>query len=661
VGAVYPQVAEAVNTYIITGNYLLTDQDQQTLEAVAKGIYEAVCDFRYTPCQVTVFADSNLSAGDIVNITDNNGKTITACVMTRVRKGQKETLSCTGSHRRDSASAVNRETLHSLSGKLLEVNKSVDGLQITAKQTKQELADMHIGGRNLLLKSNVEAKDNVASSNLVAQYAPASYLEEGEEYTISLCVTPAPGVDRFAAYLSWASSILAELPVTGTEKQVVSKTFTAKYAPGKTPEEDYVYGNVRIYRFPNNGTVTEGSTIHWVKVEKGNKATDWTAAPEEMATVVDMNAALEVSAEQIKSSVSKTYSTKDELADVAQRVSAAETSITQNADSIALRATKTEVTDAAKAAVDGLNVGGRNLLLKSDTEKMDNVASSHLMGEYVPTSFLEEGEEYTISICVTPAPGVDRFAAYLSYSQSLIAELPVTGTEKQVVSKTFTAKYAAGKTPAEQTYHSYVRIHRFPNDGTVTESSTIHWVKVEKGNKATDWTAAPEEMATLVDMNSAITQSASAINISVSQTYSTKADLADTEGKIKETTDALGGELSKLSRQASLAVTPEGVAIKINEALQKGTQKVATEKGYTFDDEGLTISDSESSLKTQISEDGMKVTATGDGGQTVTMLTANSSGVDAQNLHATTYLIVGKNSRFEDYEEGRTGCFWIGG
>lgn len=45
------------------------------------------------------------------------------------------------------------------------------------------------------------------------------------------------------------------------------------------------------------------------------------------------------------------------------------------------------------------------------------------------------------------------------------------------------------------------------------------------------------------------------------------------------------------------------------------------------------------------------------------MLTANKDGVDAVNLRAKTYLIIGKDkgrSRFEDYETNRTGCFWIG-
>lgn len=46
----------------------------------------------------------------------------------------------------------------------------------------------------------------------------------------------------------------------------------------------------------------------------------------------------------------------------------------------------------------------------------------------------------------------------------------------------------------------------------------------------------------------------------------------------------------------------------------------------------------------------------------VVMLKASKDGVDAKNLHAKTYLIIGKNSRFEDYNGGtRTGCFWIGG
>lgn len=46
------------------------------------------------------------------------------------------------------------------------------------------------------------------------------------------------------------------------------------------------------------------------------------------------------------------------------------------------------------------------------------------------------------------------------------------------------------------------------------------------------------------------------------------------------------------------------------------------------------------------------------------VLTANNGGVIAINLTAKQYLIVGANSRFEDYSNGtdtkRTACFYVG-
>ena len=61
-------------------------------------------------------------------------------------------------------------------------------------------------------------------------------------------------------------------------------------------------------------------------------------------------------------------------------------------------------------------------------------------------------------------------------------------------------------------------------------------------------------------------------------------------------------------------------------------------------------------MKTQITEDGMTVYKNNE-----SVLVANNVGVEAVNLHATTYLIIGNNSRFENYNDTRTGCFWIGG
>ena len=97
-------------------------------------------------------------------------------------------------------------------------------------------------------------------------------------------------------------------------------------------------------------------------------------------------------------------------------------------------------------------------------------------------------------------------------------------------------------------------------------------------------------------------------------------------------------------------------SVYVQSAMDDGVSKVVTSTGFTFDDAGMTVEKSGSEMKTQITENGMSVYQ-----NSAQVLTANNKGVDARNLHATTYLIVGNNSRFEDYGYDRTGCFWIGG
>lgn len=117
---------------------------------------------------------------------------------------------------------------------------------------------------------------------------------------------------------------------------------------------------------------------------------------------------------------------------------------------------------------------------------------------------------------------------------------------------------------------------------------------------------------------------------------------------------AANEEIQTLTERASLAITKEEVQIEINTALETGVDKVTTATGYTFNESGLTVSKADSEISTTISEDGMQVARNGE-----TVLTVNNEGVKAEDLHATTYLIVGTNSRFENFDGNRTGCFLI--
>lgn len=142
-------------------------------------------------------------------------------------------------------------------------------------------------------------------------------------------------------------------------------------------------------------------------------------------------------------------------------------------------------------------------------------------------------------------------------------------------------------------------------------------------------------------------------------TESINNSVAEITKNVEDSIDGINTELITLTERVNTSLTKEEFAIEIEKIKDSGTTKVETTTGFTFDDEGLRIDKTGSEMSTQITEDGMTVSKSGE-----IVLTANNEGVQAQNLHATTYLIIGENSRFEDYTkngEPRTGCFFIGG
>ena len=130
-----------------------------------------------------------------------------------------------------------------------------------------------IGGENLLKSTGIEKSNN---DYMFTEYVPVTALTPGEIYTVSMCVTPAQNITDYRLYFSGGYVNPAKLSVKGTARQVIKKTFTmTSYYDGRTPADNAVYANAQFYRFPNDGTVTTNSTIHWIKIEKGNKATPW--------------------------------------------------------------------------------------------------------------------------------------------------------------------------------------------------------------------------------------------------------------------------------------------------------------------------------------------------------------------------------------------------
>ena len=121
----------------------------------------------------------------------------------------------------------------------------------------------------------------------------------------------------------------------------------------------------------------------------------------------------------------------------------------------------------------------------------------------------------------------------------------------------------------------------------------------------------------------------------------------------------VGGLAAEVTRMAEVMIDSDSVDIKISKAVG-GIDSVTTSTGYTFDENGLKISKSGEAMENRLDNTGMYVTRDGE-----QILGANHDGVQALNLTSRKFLIVGDNSRFENYDDGtgskRTACFYIGG
>ena len=174
------------------------------------------------------------------------------------------------------------------------------------------------------------------------------------------------------------------------------------------------------------------------------------------------------------------------------------------------------------------------------------------------------------------------------------------------------------------------------------------YAKVDKVNKQIDIIAS--------DVNTNSTNIA-AIQLN---TDSIAATVSRVEQSTNDAVSSMNQDINTLTKKVEATISAEDIQLQIKSELSNGVDKVTTSTGFTFDESGLTVSKTGSEMTTNIDEDGMSVYRDNE-----EVLTADNQGVTAYNLKAKTYLIVGENSRFEDFTsttgEARTGCFWIGG
>lgn len=242
---------------------------------------------------------------------------------------------------------------------------------------------------------------------------------------------------------------------------------------------------------------------------------------------------------------------QDDVDALKNRVTKAETSIKQNSDAIALRATKTEVT----SAINNVSIGGRNLLLNSNFLNGTSGWSTedNCKINVVPDGSLQEGDALVLAIANT-----GRGRAYNS-SRHNKYHLPNTQYSLQFKYKTedsspVTFYVGVADTgliignitaPADNTWRKFTATYTSPTTGSLTIRITsgtgrilIGVPKLEYGNKVTDWSPAPDDLQADATnkANKALSESkkytdaqlkitSDSITSTVSKTYQTKTDM----------------------------------------------------------------------------------------------------------------------------------------
>ena len=295
-----------------------------------------------------------------------------------------------------------------------------------------------------------------------------------------------------------------------------------------------------------------------LKLEKGNKATDWTPAPEDTdSSISEVNTKV--------TAISNQYTSLNQsLTSLTATVNSNTTKISEKADGSTVTALQANVTAltadlsgfkttvsqtyTSKTEFNTLQIGGRNLLpntadltkwhkegnvtVTKDSNgyfKVSTTNTSSWWSAYWYISSDKSEQTYTLS-------GYNKKGTKVGH---VVVRYYKSGTNNILVQKDvsegyFTIKFTVPS--GAETITVYLGL-----SPTASGDYTYYkHPKLEKGNKATDWTPAPEDIdEKFTEMNSTITQSANSVLTTVSSNYATKASL-----ELKVSKDKLISEIN---------------------------------------------------------------------------------------------------------------------
>lgn len=487
---------------------------------------------------------------DIETVSDATTKKVNELEVTV--DGQKQTL------------ATVQTTANSALSKSNTLSTDVDSMKITLTSVKDWQNDFQVGGRNLLRDSELPDRSTISSNDSDRYPITKTVMTEGsrnfiriKRYNPTLNNTV---ISLFSgiAFTSLTESIINNGPITvsfAARAQKPSRwSFMAYYffpqtdAPNK---KDLEIGTTwKRYSITFN-SIPEGATAFRVnpqqvvmnsdidmstfyldiceyKVERGSIATDWDPAPEDKAQTSKVNqiestvngtvqtvASVKTTADSALTKATQVETTanglKTTISSVETTASNALTKATQvEATASGIRQTVTEV----QTDLNNLDINDRNLFVNS-TQNLKSITINGWNHYPNGTTYkipVTEGEIYTVRAYITDVSttgtGVGVKLFWYNSAGTIIRESPnpKEGWIPNGGSGYFTLTDNAPGDAVAVT----VAIR---NSNYLDSTLKYKELKLQKGNKATLWTPAPEDMAT----SSQFTQLSDTINFKVSK------------------------------------------------------------------------------------------------------------------------------------------------
>lgn len=298
--------------------------------------------------------------------------------------------------------------------------------------------------------------------------------------------------------------------------------------------------------------------------------------------------------------------------------------------------------DSANSKIDGLQVGGRNLILNSKGDKKAGFFKNFTVGDGfgeitlkskktysnidITAGFLLGCRDYTVDEQVTWSydimytawnfpVGTTRTEFWMGqrytyapsgetatgiWSNVTKYDLPVVGVDGCKLNKWYhVEKTVTIPTQASPNVGTAASIQFYNSNADVEASFTarIRNVKLERGNKATDWTPAPEDLETRVsDAETAISNNEKEIKLKASQDEVT----------------AISDNLKVLTKTSTeFKQTVEGWQLNWDKLISTDNAEVASHQDYiTFDKGDIILGESSNDLKLKITNDSIQFKGT---------------------------------------------------